>query len=109
LAHIILVADPRSNDHVTNGLALCRLHHAAYDTALIGVRSDYSIVINPDRVAKLTDLDRAHGLENFTARLELPKAITLPFVHDVRPRPDYLRLGLSARHWPPDLIDQGHG
>jgi putative restriction endonuclease len=40
-AHIIPVSDPRGDDDVTNGLALCRLHHAAYDTGLIGVRSDY--------------------------------------------------------------------
>ncbi len=103
-AHIIPVADPRSNDHVTNGLALCRLHHAAYDTALLGVKSDYSIIINPGRVANLTALDRVHGLEDFTARLQLPRAITPPKVVEVRPNRDYLALGLQARNWPQNLI-----
>ena len=103
-AHIIPVADPRSNDHPTNGLALCRLHHAAFDTGLLGVQSDFDIIINPERVLKLRDLDRVHGLEEFTDRLGLPKKITLPRVHDVRPRPEYLRMGLEARHWPRDLV-----
>ena len=103
-AHIIPVADPRSNDHVTNGLALCKLHHAAFDTALLGVKSDYSIIINPERVANLTALDRDHGIEDFAARLELPRTITLPKVAEVRPNQDYLVTGLQARLWPRDLI-----
>lgn len=103
-AHIIPVADPRSNDHVTNGLALCKLHHAAFDTALIGVKSDYSIIINPERIANLTALDRVHGLEDFSARLELPRSITPPSVIDMRPNRDYLMTGLQARRWPQDLI-----
>lgn len=103
-AHIIPVADPRSNDHVTNGIALCKLHHAAFDTALIGVKSDYSIMINPKRVANLTTLDRIHGLEDLTLQLELPRSITLPRVIEVRPNRDYLVTGLQARHWPQDLI-----
>ena len=103
-AHIIPVADPRSNDHVTNGLALCKLHHAAYDTALLGVRSDYSIIINHERVANLSALGRIHGYEDFAARLELPRAITPPKVAEVRPNRDYLVTGLQARNWPIDLI-----
>ena len=103
-AHIIPVADPRSNDNPTNGMALCRLHHAAYDSALLGVQSDFNIIVNPERTAKLADLGRAHGIEDFTARLQLPRAISLPHVHDVRPKPEYLRLGLQARHWPRNLI-----
>ena len=68
-AHIIPVADPKSNDDPSNGIALCRLHHAAYDSALLGVQSDYNIIINPERTAKLAVLGRAHGIEDFTERL----------------------------------------
>lgn len=103
-AHIIPVADPRSNDDPTNGIALCRLHHAAYDSALLGVQSDYSIVVNPERTEKLRALGRAHGIEDFTAHLHLPRSMTLPLVHDVRPNRGYLRLGLDARHWPQELV-----
>jgi len=49
-------------------------------------------------------LDRSNGLEDFSARLELPRSITLPRVHEVRPRPEYLRIGLEARRWPRELI-----
>jgi len=103
-AHIIPVADPRSNDHVTNGLALCKLHHAAFDTALLGVNSDYTIIINSERVANLTVLDRVHGFEDFAAQLNLPRPITLPRVIEVRPNQDYLVTGLRARFWPQNLI-----
>lgn len=103
-AHVIPVAHPRSNDDVTNGLALCRLHHAAYDTGLLGVNSRYEILINEGRSLKLTELDRSHGLDDFVARLDLPRSIRLPNVHDVRPKPDFLRIGLEARLWPQGQI-----
>ena len=103
-AHIIPVADPRSNDHVTNGLALCKLHHAAFDTALIGVKSDYSIILNFERITNLTTLGRIDGLEDFMNRLDLPRTITPPKVIEVRPNRDYLIIGLQARRWPQSLI-----
>src|SRR5690606_38558092 len=34
-AHILPVAHPDSDDLVTNGVALCALHHRAYDAALV--------------------------------------------------------------------------
>ena len=103
-AHIIPVADPRSNDLVTNGLALCKLHHGAFDTALIGVRSDYSLIVNQERVANLTALDRVHGFLDFAARLNLPRTINPPRVIEMRPNREYLITGMLARHWPQDLI-----
>lgn len=47
-AHIIPDTAPEGEPVVTNGLALCNLHHAAFDRFFIGVRPDYIIEIRPD-------------------------------------------------------------
>lgn len=40
-AHIIADADSGGVPSVPNGLALCKLHHAAFDAHLIGISPDY--------------------------------------------------------------------
>jgi putative restriction endonuclease len=40
--------------HVTNGLALCKIHHGAFDSQLLGISADYTIHIS-DRVLKTFD------------------------------------------------------
>ena len=47
-AHIIPDTRPEGEPVVPNGLALCNLHHAAFDKFFIGVRPDYVIEIRPD-------------------------------------------------------------
>ncbi|MGH7616809.1 MAG: HNH endonuclease [Gemmatimonadaceae bacterium] len=44
-AHIVPVADPRSSDHPSNGLLLCRNCHALFDAGLLLVRPDYTVEI----------------------------------------------------------------
>ena len=101
-ANIIPVAYPGGNDHITNGIALCRLHHSAYDTGLLGIQSTYRIVVNPNAGARLRAANLGYGLEDFALRL--PEQITVPNSIEVRPNPDYLRVGLQARQWPVQLI-----
>ena len=64
-AHIVPVKHPGSRDDVSNGLGLCRLHHAAFDNALMGIRSDGSIVTNPEVIARLRTLNLLHGFDAF--------------------------------------------
>jgi len=101
-AHIVPVSFPESTDEVTNGLALCRLHHGAYDNGLLGVRPDYRVIVNPETESRLTELNLAGGLEDFRARL--PVRITPPAEIEVRPDPRKLTLGLLARRWPDNLV-----
>lgn len=101
-AHIVPVSDPRSTDEVTNGMALCRLHHGAYDNALLGVQSDGTIVVNPNAIERLQDLGLAGGFDAFRERL--PTRIHLPSAIEVRPDPRMLTIGLEVRRWPPNLI-----
>jgi putative restriction endonuclease len=37
---------------VTNGIAMCKIHHAAFDSHLMTVRSDYEIEVRPDVLAE---------------------------------------------------------
>lgn len=101
-AHIIPVSDPRGDDDVTNGLALCRLHHAAYDTGLIGVRADYGIVLNSTAATRLRQVGLDGGLPEFQGAL--PPTIRIPNVREVRPDPAKLRIGLEVRQFPATLI-----
>lgn len=101
-AHIVPVSYPESTDEVTNGLALCRLHHGAYDNALLGVRSDYSIVTNIEIERRLAELHLHGGLKEF--KEQLPSRITPPTSIEARPAPGNLLIGLRARRWPGTLI-----
>lgn len=101
-AHIIPVRQAGSTDEITNGICLCRLHHAAFDNGLIGIRSDYRVVENPRTIARLDELSFLNGIGDFRAAL-LP-SIRHPASIEVRPKPDYLRRGMELRNFPPEMI-----
>ncbi len=101
-AHIVPVSYPASRDDVTNGLALCRLHHGAYDNGLLGIQSNYGVIVNPEAETRLAELKLDFGIKEFKTRL--PERITPPTVIETRPAPHNLVLGLRARRWPDDLV-----
>ncbi|SHE93574.1 HNH endonuclease [Ferrithrix thermotolerans DSM 19514] len=47
-AHILPDSHPQGKPIVTNGLSLCKIHHAAYDLNYIGVRPDLVAVVRSD-------------------------------------------------------------
>lgn len=47
-AHIIPDTEPAGEPVVRNGLALCKLHHAAFDSDFVGIRPDYVMEVRPD-------------------------------------------------------------
>ncbi|MCP2317069.1 putative restriction endonuclease [Nocardia amikacinitolerans] len=46
-AHIVADNDENGTPEVTNGLCLCKIHHAAFDANLLGISPAYDIVIGP--------------------------------------------------------------
>jgi putative restriction endonuclease len=46
-AHITPDSDLQGTPSISNGISLCRLHHGAFDAALLGIRPDYVIEISP--------------------------------------------------------------
>ena len=68
-AHIIPHSHPEGYDTISNGLALCVLHHRSFDTGLLYVREDYSIQVNPAKVSYLGRIDRTDGLVQYRQQL----------------------------------------
>src|SRR5690606_12332468 len=75
-AHIIPVNHDNGTDETRNGIALCALHHKAYDQALITITDDYSVQINRSRVSDLQSQKLSDGLAKFSQ--DLRPLIILP-------------------------------
>lgn len=63
-AHIVGDADG-GEPVVPNGMALCKLHHAAFDRHILGVRPDLKIVIRQDVLDETDGPMLKHGLQEF--------------------------------------------
>jgi putative restriction endonuclease len=96
-AHIIPVNHENSTDETRNGLALCALHHKAYDQALVTIVDDYSIQVNRNQTTELQKQKLSDGLEKFSQDLR-PIIILPPAVSD-RPHAEYIRIANSIRGW----------
>jgi putative restriction endonuclease len=84
-AHILPDGDPRGEPIVPNGLALCRLHHAAFDRYVIGIRPDLVIEVRPDVLEERDGPMLRYGLQEISGqRLQVPRA-----AHQ-RPREEFL-------------------
>lgn len=79
-AHIIPDTAPEGEPVVTNGLALCNLHHVAFDRFFIGVRPDYIIEIRPDILLEGDGPTLRHAIQGLhKQRIVLPtRAIHRP-------------------------------
>ncbi len=59
---------------VTNGISLCKIHHAAYDTNLLGIDTDYRVQMRPDLLVETDGPTLKHTLQELHAtKLELPR------------------------------------
>jgi putative restriction endonuclease len=59
---------------VPNGIAMCKLHHAAFDASLMGIDSDYVVHIRPDVRAEEDGPTLRYALQGVHGRpLEVPK------------------------------------
>ena len=84
-AHIVPDAEEGGEPVVTNGLALCKLHHAAFDARLLGIRPDYVVEVHPRILRERDGPMLRHGLQGLHgSRLYLPRG------RDRRPDPDRL-------------------
>ncbi len=88
-AHIIGDRDAGGDPVVPNGLSMCKIHHAAFDTNLLGVSPDYDVRIDRDLLAETDGPMLLHGLQEMHGRV-----LVLP--QRRRDRPDRDRL---AQRW----------
>jgi putative restriction endonuclease len=64
-AHIVPDTDPLGVPSVPNALALCKLHHGAFDAHLIGIRPDYIVEVRRDVLEEKDGPMLIHGLQGF--------------------------------------------
>ena len=62
-AHIIADADPNGLPRVSNGLSLCKIHHAAFDRGILAVRPDYIIEVRNDVLSEVDGPMLKYGLQ----------------------------------------------
>lgn len=84
-AHIVPDSEPGGEPIVKNGIAFCKLHHAAFDRFFIGIRPDYVIVLRNDILRETDGPMLQHGLQGLhNTKLILPKK------QNLRPDPKLL-------------------
>ena len=64
-AHIIEDGLPGGDPIVANGMALCKIHHAAYDRSILGVSADLTVHVNGFVLAEVDGPMLRYGLQDF--------------------------------------------
>lgn len=84
-AHILSDRHPHGQPVVPNGLSLCKIHHAAFDLNIIGVRPDLVVEVQDTVLAETDGPMLRHGIQEMAGvKLFVPGAR--------RARPDTVRL-----------------
>lgn len=84
-AHIIEDRDELGKPEVPNGLALCKIHHGAFDASILGITPDYRVEIREDILEEKDGPMLKHGLQEMHGgRIHLPRSAAL------RPNGEYL-------------------
>lgn len=96
-AHIIPVADPSSTDETANGIALCKIHHAAMDRNLISINEHYRIEVSRTEMERLEKYSLNGGIKEFKQHLKT--AILLPADRRDYPEPNYFKRARVVRNW----------
>jgi putative restriction endonuclease len=73
-AHIIADSELTGEPIVPNGLALCKIHHAAYDSNIIGISPDYLVKVREDVLNEIDGPMLKYGLQAMEGnKMILPK------------------------------------
>ncbi|MDA8347074.1 MAG: HNH endonuclease signature motif containing protein [Thermaerobacter sp.] len=84
-AHILPDGHPRGLPVVPNGLSLCKMHHAAYDQNLLGIRPDFVVEVRADVLREHDGPMLLHGLQEMDG---VP--LLVPASRSARPDPSRL-------------------
>ncbi|HMM91845.1 HNH endonuclease [Bradyrhizobium sp.] len=96
-AHILPVSEPTSSDRTANGIALCALHHRAYDCGLVTFDSTLKIHVNDLTIRMLRADDEVAGLKEF--RKALRPIICAPQDKRDRPAVRFVKKANALRGW----------
>jgi len=74
-AHILPDRHERGDPVVPNGLAMCKIHHAAYDINILGIRPDHIVEVRGDILAEIDGPMLRHGLQEMHgSRIVVPRS-----------------------------------
>jgi putative restriction endonuclease len=84
-AHIVPDSEKHGVPTTTNGLSLCKIHHAAYDQNMLGVTPDYRVQVRLDILDEVDGPMLKHGIQEMHGRV-----LSLPSRRADRPDRDLL-------------------
>jgi putative restriction endonuclease len=84
-AHIVRDSDEGGLPVVPNGLSLCKIHHAAYDRDIMGVRPDFVVQVRADVLVEIDGPMLKHGIQAMHG-----VRLTVPHHRAARPDPERL-------------------
>ncbi len=96
-AHILPVSYETSTDETRNGIALCALHHRAYDASLITFGEKYQILHNTAKMKKLENIGHDGEMKRFMK--DLRPFINIPPAIQDRPHIEYIQKANEIRGW----------
>jgi len=73
-AHILPDTHVEGFARVSNGLALCKIHHSAYDNNFLGITPDYRVKVDEELMQEVDGPMLLHGLQEMDGRvIRLPR------------------------------------
>lgn len=73
-SHIAPDSSPEGEPVVSNGLSLCKLHHAAFDEYFMTVDPDYRVRVRRDLLEEVDGPMLKHGIQELDGeRIEVPR------------------------------------
>jgi len=82
-AHILPDRHPQGHPVVPNGLALCKIHHAAFDRNILGIRPDLVVEIRRDILQEEDGPMLRHGLQELHGH----GLVVVPRARELKPDP----------------------
>jgi len=86
-AHIVSDKHPLGEPIIPNGLALCKLHHAAFERNILGISPDYIIDIRKDILDEIDGPMLKFGLQQILGQM-----IQTPRANDFKPSKELLAI-----------------
>jgi putative restriction endonuclease len=91
-AHIVADREQHGDPVVPNGLAMCKIHHAAFDANILGIRPDHVVEIRSQILEERDGPMLRHGLQS----LHDQQLMHIPRRAEHRPDPERLELRYEA-------------
>jgi hypothetical protein len=81
----------KGRDDIFNGIALCRIHHWAFDVGWFTLLDDYKIQASPQLSNLPLDFGKVEGYDFLRVFANKSKEIRLPGSHEIRPHQNAIR------------------